>query len=118
LSGSICAEGADMPHKSTKSKIRLRIFRRRSASFTKIDELSKEEDEAEAEAKTVASSSKTWTTTMGRSLRKKLSAFRKDIDESDSPAASKSASEGVNVIYLRKPSSNRNGTGGVLGGVR
>lgn len=64
-------------------RLRQKIFRRKSASFTKIDELDEIKDETENEVKNMPSSSRTWTTTMGKSLRRKLSVFRKEIDEND-----------------------------------
>ncbi|VDN07854.1 unnamed protein product [Thelazia callipaeda] len=67
------------------NRLKHRIFRRRSASFTKIDEFaqSKDGDEDECESKIAASSSKTWTNSMGRTLKRRLSIFRKDNDENE-----------------------------------
>uniref|UniRef100_A0A915Q165 Uncharacterized protein n=1 Tax=Setaria digitata TaxID=48799 RepID=A0A915Q165_9BILA len=90
-------------------QLKHRIFRRKSASFTKIelDERKDGEEMDDNEVKNTASGSKTWTNAMGRSLRRRLNAFRKDGNDSESSVVSKSMPERVNVIQLRK-SSHRN----------
>lgn len=90
-------------------QLKHRIFRRKSASFTKI-ELDAEKNNEEVDdndAKNSASGSRTWTNSMGRTLRRRLSAFRKDTSDNESSVVSKSVQEKVNVIQLRN-SSHRN----------
>uniref|UniRef100_A0A0R3RUG6 Uncharacterized protein n=1 Tax=Elaeophora elaphi TaxID=1147741 RepID=A0A0R3RUG6_9BILA len=100
-----------MPHRRTSmGQLKHRIFRKKSASFTKIelDEEKIGEETDENEGKNAASGSKTWTNAMGRSLRRRLSAFRKDSNDNESSVISKSIPERVNVIQLRNSSSHRN----------
>ncbi|VDO15374.1 unnamed protein product [Brugia timori] len=85
------------------------LYFRKSASFTKI-ELDAEKNNEEVDdndAKNSASGSRTWTNSMGRTLRRRLSAFRKDTSDNESSVVSKSVQEKVNVIQLRN-SSHRN----------
>ncbi|VDK89437.1 unnamed protein product [Litomosoides sigmodontis] len=93
-----------MPNRRTSMGQLHRIFRKKSASFTKIELDGEKNGEDDSDARSAASGSRTWTNAMGRSLRKRLSAFRKDSSESESFAISKSVSERVNVIQLRNPS--------------
>lgn len=61
------------------------FYFRKSASLTKIEidgEKSGEELD-DNNTKNTVSSSKTWTNAMGRTLRRKLSAFRKDNKDSE-----------------------------------
>ncbi|VDN92779.1 unnamed protein product [Brugia pahangi] len=99
-----------MSHRRTSmGQLKHRIFRRKSASFTKI-ELDAEKNNEEVDdndAKNSASGSRTWTNSMGRTLRRRLSAFRKDTGDNESSVVSKSVQEKVNVIQLRN-SSHRN----------
>ncbi|EFO23597.1 hypothetical protein LOAG_04887 [Loa loa] len=100
-----------MSHRRTSmGQLKHRIFRKKSASFTKIelDDTKNSEEIDDNDAKSTASGSKTWTNAMGRSLRRRLSAFRKDTSDNESSVVSKSIPERVNVIQLRNSSSHRN----------
>ncbi|CAG9539577.1 unnamed protein product [Cercopithifilaria johnstoni] len=100
-----------MSHRRTSmDQLKHRIFRRKSASLTKIelDGRKNNEEVDDNEAKNAASGSKTWTNSMGRSLLRRLNAFRRDTSDNESSVVSKSIPERVNVIQLRNSSSHRN----------